>query len=141
MAARLFCVDGTNVVRAAYGFGGPAHREQEDSDAGRFAEILASFCETAERDIEIELIFDGDFRPLRSAAAENFRVTFSRELSADDVILDRVRARRRSGGGVTVVTADAELGNAVKGEGGAWLKFHHGAAPESVVARISGGRH
>ena len=56
-----------------------------------------------------------------------------------DLILDRVRSRKWSGGGsTTVVTADGELGRMSEAEGGKWLKVGHGSSAESVAGRIGG---
>lgn len=139
MGVRLFCVDGTNLVRTAYGYGGPAHQAQEESDTERLVDAFARACEDAGAAVEIELFLDGAFRSLPSGRPANLRVTFSRELAADELILDRVRARKWSGGGVaTVVTADAELGREAEAEGGKWMRVEHGTAPESVARRIGG---
>lgn len=137
--ARLFCVDGTNLVRTAYGYGGPAHSAQEDVDTDRLTVIFARLCEDAGPKIEIELFFDGAFRALGGSRPANFRVSFTRELAADDLILDRVRSRKWSGGkSVTVVTADAELGRMAEAEGGKWMKVEHGSSPERTAGRIGG---
>lgn len=139
MSARLFCVDGTNLVRTAYGYGGPAHQAQEDADSERLAEIFVRLCEEAGSAVEVELFFDGPFRALPSGRTENFRLSFTREVPADDLILDRVRARKWSqGGSVTVVTADVALGEAAVAEGGKWMRVAHGSSPESVARRIGG---
>lgn len=140
MGVRTFCVDGTNLVRTAYGYGGPAHRAQEEEDTQRVAEIFGRLCEANGGAIEVELFFDGAFRTLRAPRPSNFRVSFTREEAADDVILDRVRARSWSGGGkATVVTADGELGRRAEAEGGRWMRVPHGSPPEGV-ARMIGGR-
>lgn len=137
--ARLFCVDGTNLVRTAYGYGGPAHSGQEDQDTDRLTVILARLCEDCGSKLEVELFFDGAFRALGGPRPANFRVTFTRELAADDLILDRVRSRKWSGGKtVTVVTADAELGRTAETEGGKWMKVEHGSSPERTAGRIGG---
>lgn len=139
MSVRLFCVDGTNLVRTAYGYGGPAHAAQEDADTERIAEIFARLCENVGGAVEVELFFDGAFRALVSPRPDNFRVSFTREVPADDVILDRVRARAWSGGGTTtVVTADGDLGRQAEAEGGKWMRVAHGAAPEGVARKIGG---
>ncbi|PIR19093.1 MAG: hypothetical protein COV48_03890 [Elusimicrobia bacterium CG11_big_fil_rev_8_21_14_0_20_64_6] len=139
--SRLFCVDGTNLVRTAYGYGGPAYAAQEDADTDRITVIFAQVCEEAGGDIEVELFFDGAFRALGGARPDNFRVSFTHELPADDMILDRVRSRKWSGGGsMTVVTADGDLGRMAESEGGKWLRVGHGAEIESVVRRMTRGR-
>lgn len=136
---RLFCVDGTNLVRTAYGYGGPAHAAQEEEDARRLVALLAIACEEAGPALEVELFFDGAFRIFPGTRPANLRLSFTRELKADDLILDRVRARAWGGGGrATVVTADAELGRSVEAEGGKWMRVPHGAPPESVARRIGG---
>lgn len=137
--SRLFCVDGTNLVRTAYEYGGPDRDAQEDADTDRVAVIFAQLCEDAGPAIEIELFFDGAFRALAGPRPENFRVSFTRESTADDIILDRVRSRKWSGGGATtVVTADVELGEMAESEGGKWLRVSHGSAPEGVARKIGG---
>lgn len=139
MNARFFCVDGTNLVRTAYGYGGPAHQAQELADAERLIAILTQVCAASEGAVEVELFFDGAFSLMTGAGTEGFRVRFTREETADELILERVRARAWGGGGAaTVVTADAELGRAVQAEGGKWLRVAHGTPPETVARRIGG---
>src|ERR1035441_9804508 len=92
MSSRLFCVDGTNLVRTAYGYGGPAPWAQEQSYAEHLAEVFAQVCEEAGGGVEVELFFDGPFRAMPGGPA-NFSVSFTHEIKADDLILDRVRAR------------------------------------------------
>ena len=136
--SRLYCVDGTNLVRTAYGYGGPAHAAQEDSDTDRIAVIFGQVCEEAGPEMEIELFFDGAFRTLGGSRPDNFRVSFTRELSADDMILDRVRSRKWNGGKTVVVTADVELGEMAEAEGGKWLRVDHGSSIESTIGRMRG---
>ena len=139
MSVRLFCVDGTNLVRTAYGYGGPAHQAQEQADSERIVEIFARLCEESGGAVEIELFFDGAFRTMPAGDSDNFSVSFTREIAADDLILDRVRARAWNGGGaVTVVTADGDLGRTAEAEGGKWMRVSHGSSPESVARRIGG---
>jgi hypothetical protein len=136
MGIRLFCVDATNLVRTAYGYGGPAHQAQEDEDGRHLVAVFARLAENLGDGYELELFFDGAFRAMPAAG---LRVTFARELSADELILDRVRAKAYGGGGsVTVVTADAGLGESAKAEGGKWLRVERGSTPESVARRIGG---
>jgi hypothetical protein len=138
MNSRLFCVDGTNLVRTAYGYGGPAHSSQEQSDSEHLAEIFAQVCEEAGSVVEVELFFDGPFRAMPGGPA-NFSVSFTHEVAADDLILDRVRARTwNKSGSVTVVTADGDLGRTSEAEGGKWMRVSHGSSPESVARRIGG---
>lgn len=136
--SRLYCVDGTNLVRTAYGYGGPAHAAQEDADTDRIAVIFGQVCEEAGPEMEIELFFDGAFRTLGGLRPDNFRVSFTRELSADDMILDRVRSRKWNGGRTVVVTADVELGEMAEAEGGKWLRVDHGSSVESTIGRMRG---
>ncbi|MEQ1918387.1 MAG: hypothetical protein ABL955_04250 [Elusimicrobiota bacterium] len=136
--SRLYCVDGTNLVRTAYGYGGPAHAAQEDADTDRIAVIFGQVCEEAGPEMEIELFFDGAFRTLGGSRPDNFRLSFTRELSADDMILDRVRSRKWNGGKTTVVTADVELGEMAESDGGKWLRVDHGSSIESVIGRMRG---
>jgi hypothetical protein len=139
MSVRLYCVDGTNLVRTAYGYGGTAHAKQEDSDTCHLAMIMAKLCRDAGGSLELELFFDGPFRSVVDSPPENLRLTFTRDLVADDLILDRVRSRKWSGGkAVTVVTADAELGRMAEDEGGKWMKVEHGSSPERTAGRIGG---
>ncbi len=138
MTSRLFCVDGTNLVRTAYGYGGTAHSAQEQSDSEHLAGVFAQICEEAGGAVEVELFFDGPFRSM-PGGPENFSVSFAHEVAADDLILDRVRARAwNKGGSVTVVTADGDLGRTAEAEGGKWLRVAHGSSPESVARRIGG---
>ena len=139
MNARLFCVDGTNLVRTAYGYGGPAHSAQEQADSERVVEIFDRLCEESDGAVEVELFFDGAFRAMPAGRSAGFSVTFTREIQADDLILDRVRARAwNKGGAATVVTADGDLGRTTESEGGKWMRVTHGSSPESVARRIGG---
>ena len=138
MSTRFFCVDGTNLVRTAYGYGGPAHQAQEQSDSERLVDVFAQMCETAGTAVEVELYFDGAYRSMPSGP-ENLRVRFAREGPADDMILEQVRSKSWSRGGkATVVTADVALGEAAEAEGGKWMRVDHGSSPESVARRIGG---
>ena len=131
-----YCVDGTNMVRGCYGFGGPAFAAQEDADSLRLVAAFGQLCEELEDRIEVEVFFDGAFRSIPSQAS-NLRVSFTRELPADDIILDRVRSRKFSGAGrVTVVTGDGELGRKVSDEGARWLRVGPGTKLESVLHSI-----
>lgn len=135
--ARLFCVDGTNLVRTAYGYGGPAHEAQEQADAEDMLEAFARMCATVGAGVEVEVFFDGAFRAMSGARPANLRVSFARGVSADELILDRVRAKAwAKTGSVTVVTADTELGQAAQSEGAKWLRASHGASPLGLVRRI-----
>lgn len=138
MGVRLICVDGTNLVRTAYGYGGPAHASQEDADTGRLVEVFARLCEDCPA-LEIEVFFDGAFRAVPSSRPANLRVSFARDGTADELILDRVRAKAWGAtGSVTVVTADTDLGRRAESEGGRWLRAAHGVPPESVAGKIRG---
>ena len=135
----LYCVDGTNVVRGSFGYGGPDFRAQEDADTERLVASLGVLCESLEGRVEVEVFFDGEPRALRSSAG-NLRVSFTRELPADDLILDRVRARSYGGGGsVTVVTGDGELGRKAAEEGARWQRVGPGQGLESVLRAIENG--
>ncbi len=137
--SRLFFIDGTNLVRTAYGYGGPAHAAQEAADTDRLAVIFCRLCENIGPEIEVELFFDGAFRTIGGLRPDNFRVSFTRELPADDIILDRVRARKWARGGpTTVVTADVDLGELTAAEGVKWMRFGRGSTPESVARKIGG---
>jgi hypothetical protein len=133
----LYCIDGNNLVRGAYGYAGPQFQAQEDADAQRLVKALERTCLLLGSRIDIELFFDGPFRAHLNARAQNLAVRFTRELKADDIIVDRVRSRSYSGANkVTVVTADSELGERVRADGGRWQKVPHGAPLESVIAAI-----
>ncbi|MEK7234941.1 MAG: hypothetical protein AAB268_14085 [Elusimicrobiota bacterium] len=136
--SRLYCIDGTNLVRTAYGYGGPAHSVQEYADTDRVTVIFTQLCEDAGGKVEVELFFDGAFRALGGSRSDNFRVRFTREVPADDMILDRVRSRKWNGEKTTVVTADVELGEMAEAEGGQWMHVGHGSAPEGVARKIGG---
>ncbi len=138
-AVHLYCIDGNNLVRGAYGYGGPDFRDQEDADAERLIAALERTCQLLGSRVEIEVFFDGPFRQNLSARSTNLSVFFTRDLKADDVIVDRVRARNYAGTNkVTVVTADADLGERVKADGGRWQKIPHGAPLESIIRTIEG---
>ena len=134
--ADSYCIDGTNVVRGCYGYGGDAFRRQEDADTERLIKAFALLCETLDGRIEVVVFFDGAFRPLPSPAS-NLRVSFTHELPDDDIILDRVRSRRYSGAGrVTVVTGDGELGRKAGEEGARWLRVGPGTRLEDLLRSI-----
>lgn len=138
-AVHLYCIDGNNVVRGGYGYGGPDFRAQEDADAERLISALERTCLLLGSRVEIEVFFDGPFRSNLRASSQNLHIHFTRELKADDVIVDRVRSRSYSGTNkVTVVTADADLGERVKQDGGRWQKIPHGAPLEAIVRTIEG---
>lgn len=135
--ARLYCVDGTNLVRSAFGYGGPANLGQERADAEDLVSAFARLCSSVGPGLEVEVFFDGAFWSVASERPENLRVSFSREATADELILDRVRAKAWAGKGtVTVVTADTGLGHAAKAEGAAWLRAPHGVPPTGLLRRI-----
>jgi predicted RNA-binding protein with PIN domain len=135
--ARLFCVDGTNLVRTAFGYGGPAHQAQEQSDAEDLVAAFALMCEKVGAGVEVEVFFDGAFRAMPGPRPANLRVSFARGVSADELILDRARAKAwAKSGAVTVVTADTELGKAAQAEGAKWLRASHGASPLRIVRGI-----
>ncbi len=125
--SRLYCVDGTNLVRGV-------DAQDEDEEAQRLVTILSRICAEAGGQLEVELFFDGPRRGWRWEA-ENLRVRASHEEPADALILDRVRARRYSGAGVTVVTADGGLGRAAEQEGAVWLRTGPGGY-DGVLRRI-----
>lgn len=136
-AVSTFCVDATNLVRRAYGYGGPAFSAQEDSDARELVMGLARLCEDNPERLEIDVIFDGPGSyGVAAPALPNMRVRFAREDEADALILDRVRALRHEARKVTVVTADSELASQVREEGGKWLEMRSGSGLSSIVQAI-----
>ncbi|MBI3553729.1 MAG: NYN domain-containing protein [Elusimicrobia bacterium] len=138
-AVHLYCVDGSNLVRSGYGYEGPAFRAQEEADAERLIAALDRACAAAGGRLEIEVFFDGPRRGAPLGISAGLSVRFTHELEADDLILDRVRARSYAGvRKVTVVTADSALGRQVEGEGGRWQRVRRGAPLESVVRAIEG---
>lgn len=125
----LYCVDGTNVVRVLWGYGGAEFREQENSDCATLVESFAALCRGLGERIQVEVFFDGEGRGWGRVprTPPNLRVRFSWEEAADGLILDRVRARAFGrDGSVTVVTADGELGRRARTEGGRWLGLRAG---------------
>lgn len=132
---RLFCFDGTNLTRGVWE-SDPAARQREDEEAERLVAALSRLCQEAGDRLEVELYFDGPNRGWRWSAA-NLRVRASHEETADGLILDRVRARKFAGGGVTVVTADGELGREAEREGAQWLRSSPGGGFDGVVRSIA----
>lgn len=130
---QLFCVDGTNLVRRSYGYAGPEFHAQENNDCERLVAALSVLCARHES-VDVDLVFDGAHRPLAAGAPSNLRVRFARERRADDLLLDSVRALRRAGGKVTVVTGDGELAEQALEEGAR----HVDVALERVVSRLEG---
>jgi hypothetical protein len=132
----LYCVDGTNVVRVLWGYGGAAFREQEERDCATLVESFATLCRGLDDPLEVDIFFDGEGRcwPRSQRLPANLRVRFAWEEPADSIILDRVRAQAYSPrsplgqakGSVTVVTADGELGRRARAEGGDWLGLRAG---------------
>ena len=131
-----YCIDGTNIVRGCFGYGGQSFREQEEADAQRLIAAFDQLCEQYEGRLEIEIYFDGPFRSAPSGG-NNLSVRFTRETEADEIILGRVRASAYGAQGrVTVVTADSELGGQVKQEGGRWQKVRPGTSLEEIIDSI-----
>ena len=135
---RLYCVDGTNVVRVLWGYGGEEFREQEESDCITLVESFAVLSRRLAGRAEFEVFFDGQGRTWKRAPrAEGLRVCFAWDETADSLILDRVRAGSFGHEGrVTVVTADGELGRRAQEEGGRWLTVRHGENLERVLGSI-----
>ena len=135
---RLYCVDGTNVVRVLWGYGGAEFREQEESDCVTLLESFAVLCRSLRGRAEVEIFFDGEGRTWkRLPQAENLRVRFSWEEPADTLILDRVRAGSFGHeGAVTVITADGELGRRARQEGGRWMTVRPGEGLERILDSI-----
>lgn len=135
---RLYCVDGTNLVRVLWGYA-PGFDEQEESDSATLVESFAELCRRQPDRVEVEVFFDGPSRPWPRPIRlpSNLRVSFSWDVSSDELILDRVRARAFGAeGGVSVVTGDGELGRRAKEEGGQWLSIHRAASLDVLLASI-----
>lgn len=136
--SRLYCVDGTNVVRVCCGYAGEPFRRQEEADAQRLVEIFARLCESIGSGLDVEIFFDGPWAPASPGAA-NLRVRAGRELSADELVMDSVRARKFSGGGsVTVITGDSDLGRRAAEEGARWVNVRPGQTVEGLAGMIEG---
>jgi hypothetical protein len=136
---RLYCVDGTNVVRVLWGYGGSEFRDQEESDCVTLVESFAVLCRSLAGRAEVEIYFDGDGRRWKRApqTAANLRVRFAWEETADSLILDRVRAGAFGHeGSVTVVTADGGLGRSAREEGGRWMTVRVGDGLERLLQSI-----
>ena len=135
---RLYCVDGTNVVRVLWGYGGDEFREQEESDCVTLVESFAVLSRRLAGRAEFEVFFDGQGRAWKRAPrAEGLRVCFAWDETADSLILDRVRSGSFGHEGrVTVVTADGDLGRRAQEEGGRWLTVRHGERLERVLGSI-----
>lgn len=135
----LYCVDGTNVVRVLWGYGGEAFRRQEDSDCEVLIESFGALCRGREDRLEVEVYFDGEARrwPHAKPLPPNLRVRFAPDEPADNIILDRVRARAFGrGGAATVVTADGALGRRAREEGGRWLAVRPGEDFAGILRRV-----
>ena len=132
-------MDGTNVVRVLWGYGGAEFREQEESDCVTLVESFAVLCRALSGLMEVEIFFDGEGRRWKRTpkAAPNLRVRFAWEEPADSLILDRVRAGSFGREGrVTVVTADGELGRRAREEGGRWLAVRPADGLERILSGI-----
>lgn len=134
---RLYCIDGTNVVRVLWGYGGEEFREQEESDCVTLVESFSVLGRRLAGKAEFEVFFDGQGRAWKRAPrAEGLCVRFAWDETADSLILDRVRAGSFGHEGrVTVVTADGELGRRAREEGGRWLAVK----PEEGLDRLLSG--
>lgn len=130
-----FCVDATNVVRRAYGYGGPQFRAQEEADGQHLIAALAEVCRRHEDAVAVDLVFDGPWRALTAGLPGNLRLRFAHEGGADAMILDRVRALRHGGCRVTVVTGDSGLAESAREEGGRLLTPRSGGI-EGVASAI-----
>lgn len=137
-SVRLYCVDGTNVVRVLWGYGGAEFREQEESDCVTLVDSFAVLGRRLAGQAEFEVFFDGQGRTWKRAPrGEGLRVSFAWDETADSLILDRVRAGSFGHEGrVTVVTADGELGRRAQEEGGRWLMVRPGERLERVLGSI-----
>jgi hypothetical protein len=132
-------VDGTNVVRVLWGYGGAEFREQEESDCVTLVESFAVLCRALSGRMEVEIFFDGEGRRWKRVPqdAANLRVRFAWEEPADSLILDRVRAGSFGNEGrVTVVTADGELGRRAREEGGRWMTVRPADGLERLLGSI-----
>lgn len=128
---RPYCIDGSNLVR------GSSPSFQEETDTRWLVEACGELCRRLDGGFELELFFDGAARPEgASTGPDNLRVRFTHEETADDMILDRVRAGKYKGAVVTVVTGDGELGRKVAEEGGRWQKVARGVPLEAVIGSI-----
>ena len=136
---RLYCVDGTNVVRVLWGYGGAEFREQEESDCVTLVESFAVLCRGLAGRAEVEIFFDGQRRRWKRVPQEaaNLRLRFAWEEPTDALILDRVRVGAFGGkGSVTVVTADGELGRRAREEGGRWMTVRAADGLERLLGSI-----
>ncbi|MBI4377168.1 MAG: NYN domain-containing protein [Elusimicrobia bacterium] len=133
---RVYCIDGTNIVRVCCGYAGASFRRQEEADAARLLSALLQLCRSQDQDMDVELYFDGAARTLSSQGSPNLRVRFADELPADELIMDRVRLGRHEGRRVVVVTADSDLGRRAQEEGGRWIRCGQGQTLESVVGGL-----
>jgi hypothetical protein len=138
---RLYCIDGTNVVRVLWGYGGAEFRQQEESDCLNLVESFAVLCRGLAGQVEVEIFFDGEGRRWQRVPPQtaNLRVRFAWEETADSLILDRVRSGAFGHeGSVTVVTADGELGRRAREEGGRWMTVRAGDGLERLLRSIEG---
>jgi len=135
----LYCVDGSNVVRVLWGYGGPEFRAQEESDCVTLVESFGALCRGLPDRLEADIFFDGEGRrwPRAPQSPANLRVRFAWEETADELILDLVRARRwRGGESVTVMTGDAQLGRRAREEGARWVNIRLGDSLERILHNI-----
>lgn len=122
-----------------WGYAGAEFREQEESDCVTLVESFAVLCRGLAGQAEVEIFFDGEGRRWKRVPpqAANLRVRFAWGESADDLILDRVRAGSFGHEGkVTVVTADGELGRLAREEGGRWMTVRAGDGLERLLRSI-----
>ena len=135
---QLYCVDGTNVVRVLWGYA-PGFNVQEESDCSTLIESFGELCHRLSGSIEVEIFFDGAGRQWTRTfqSPANLRVSFAWDVSADELILDRVRARSFGReGGMSVVTGDGELGRRAQEEGGRWLNIHAAKSLAAILGKI-----
>lgn len=109
----VYCIDGSNLVRSAWGGSG-----EDDSDAMDFLAWLSGSAGTpALKSSCFRIVFDGSYRNLGSYNAREIMVSFSEGEKADDRLLEQSSFLKSEGVRVILVTSDRSLMDRAKSEG------------------------
>lgn len=126
---QAFLIDGSNAVYALFP-SWPGSIEDQNEKANDFIERLSDWAKREPR-LEIEVVFDGPSRAKPSRmGASLVRVIFSEDLSADEIIIEKIFALRYFQRKATVVTNDRALAEEARKENARVI------SPESLWRRV-----
>jgi len=115
----VYCIDGTNLLRDAW-FDEKVPEHQEDAGAGDFLKWLTTIqAAPTHTSKAFRVVFDGPPRDLagRRLKPKGLDVFFSREETADDVLIGQVRFLKTRQERVILVTSDSDLATSARREG------------------------